>query len=566
MKKINLNPRSHKLTFLLFAILLAAAGFVYQFSYHPQEAQAGGEHNLSGYAWSDNIGWISFNCTNTNSCAASNYGVNVDGAGNISGQAWSDNVGWISFNIADTGSCPTAPCQARLDRQSGGVDGWARALGGGSSQSGGWNGWVHLKGATYGVTVNGCTWGGYAWDDINQGWIHFRDNAYFVSGRGTGCQATSSSPPTATLTATPSEITLGNSTTLNWGSTNATTCTGTNFTTNNVTSGTKVVSPTNQTLYVVQCTGPDGLAQAMSEVLVFSGGTNNVSLSANPSSGAAPLTSTLTATISGTETGPVNFYFWWNCGNATTDVNAAETACGALPFPPIGTCASNSSGAACEGVSNTVQKVSNQYSVNSTAKVIAERGSAEPAQAQTGITVSSVGGPLQIISCSAYPNTVQKNDLVTWSAVISGGNGTYTFNWQGTAPLSGQTVNPATISYDSPRTKTGSLTVTSGPESATEPNCGTVTVSNTTMSFWADPSLIDPGRSSQLNWSNSGFSSCSIDQGIGSVNKTSGQKTVNPSKNTTYTLTCISNRDGTFSKSAAVRVRGQPHIEEVKPQ
>lgn len=65
---------------------------------------------LSGYAWNDDIGWISFNCDESshggsNQCATSNYKVQIDSNGNFSGYAWNDIVGWISFNCANDGSC-----------------------------------------------------------------------------------------------------------------------------------------------------------------------------------------------------------------------------------------------------------------------------------------------------------------------------------------------------------------------------------------------------------------------------------------------------------------------------
>ncbi len=64
--------------------------------------------NLSGWAWNDEIGWISFcggqstaNCPGTVS-----YQVNVNpSTGMFTGYAWNDIVGWISFNCADTGLC-----------------------------------------------------------------------------------------------------------------------------------------------------------------------------------------------------------------------------------------------------------------------------------------------------------------------------------------------------------------------------------------------------------------------------------------------------------------------------
>ncbi|MDO8557498.1 MAG: hypothetical protein Q7R98_03490 [Candidatus Jorgensenbacteria bacterium] len=68
-------------------------------------ADASGD--LSGYAWNDTMGWISFSCYNHGNCSPS-YGVSVNGnTGEFSGYAWNDTVGWISFNYTNPGS-PTS--------------------------------------------------------------------------------------------------------------------------------------------------------------------------------------------------------------------------------------------------------------------------------------------------------------------------------------------------------------------------------------------------------------------------------------------------------------------------
>lgn len=69
-----------------------------------------GSGNLSGWAWNDNIGWISFD----NLSVGSSYGyqVKIDGStGDFSGWAWNDVVGWISFNCVNfgPGSCNATP-------------------------------------------------------------------------------------------------------------------------------------------------------------------------------------------------------------------------------------------------------------------------------------------------------------------------------------------------------------------------------------------------------------------------------------------------------------------------
>ncbi len=67
---------------------------------------------LTGFAWNDTIGWISFNCDNssheggTDQCATSDYSVIIDANGDFSGCAWNDTIGWISFNSA--GACSSA--------------------------------------------------------------------------------------------------------------------------------------------------------------------------------------------------------------------------------------------------------------------------------------------------------------------------------------------------------------------------------------------------------------------------------------------------------------------------
>src|SRR3989344_4879314 len=85
---------------------------------------AGSLDNTSGYAWSENIGWISLNSSNcdpdnnnqsngatgcpSTGSAVPNYGVSIyrpsnwsdAEAGKFSGWAWSENIGWVAFDRA----------------------------------------------------------------------------------------------------------------------------------------------------------------------------------------------------------------------------------------------------------------------------------------------------------------------------------------------------------------------------------------------------------------------------------------------------------------------------------
>jgi|GEM_PF-6671185 len=74
--------------------------------------------------------------------------------------------------------------------------------------------------------------------------------------------------PTATLKAEPSSIILGGTSLLTWGSTNATSCTGSGFSTGGATSGTKLVGPSTDTNYAVTCTNANTSATASKAIMV----------------------------------------------------------------------------------------------------------------------------------------------------------------------------------------------------------------------------------------------------------------------------------------------------------
>jgi hypothetical protein len=122
-------------------------------------------HTLIGYAWSENIGAISFSCKNLST--GTDYGVDIDpSTGILSGHAWNSasssypGVGYISFNRAETNVppsndiCTDGTCIAKLDGTK--IKGWARAISacnwdgtkctdsGAGSKAGNWDGWIRL--------------------------------------------------------------------------------------------------------------------------------------------------------------------------------------------------------------------------------------------------------------------------------------------------------------------------------------------------------------------------------------------------------------------------------------
>ncbi|MFA6353785.1 MAG: hypothetical protein WCW93_02550 [Candidatus Paceibacterota bacterium] len=200
------------------------------FCLSPFVVSASSADNMSGYAWSSNIGWISFNCTNLSTCGTgvgqANYGVNKDTSGNLTGYAWSPNIGWIKFGGLSgfpTGN-GTIASDAKVDLDTNKLTGWARACSGmydislnqgvlnntctGMSRTDGWDGWISFSGTGYGVTFDGSAFSSYAWGSEVVGWISF-------SG------VTSNIIPvmTGTLTASICTIELGESnctTNLDW--------------------------------------------------------------------------------------------------------------------------------------------------------------------------------------------------------------------------------------------------------------------------------------------------------------------------------------------------------------
>ncbi|MBI5817346.1 MAG: hypothetical protein HZB09_02875, partial [Candidatus Yonathbacteria bacterium] len=206
-----LKSLRHTLLSITLAVILSVLGGWFIFgggTTETQTASAGSTDNLSGWMWSSNIGWISFNCTNSGeNCGTSNYGVHInesqrfisEGTGDFSGSAWSFNIGWISFDRSKTGNPPSNDIGsgsgpiAQIDWTTGNVSGWARALSGcqdipgvpvsscsstaAGAASGGWDGWIKLGSTSgepnYGVVLNPLTnmFSGYAWGSDVVGWV-----------------------------------------------------------------------------------------------------------------------------------------------------------------------------------------------------------------------------------------------------------------------------------------------------------------------------------------------------------------------------------------------------------
>lgn len=201
----------------------------------------------------------------------------------------------------------------------------------------------------------------------------------------------------------------------------------------------------------------------------------SMSLIASPVLGPPPLTVdfSVDVTYSGNPFDTINYSFWWNCNNSSTDVGTVTAACGVLPSPSAGTCAANAVGYKCNGVLADPQAISNTYisAGTYTIKVIAERGSALPIEARDTITVNPslatcdwtwrqppglgstpsqpVGVNIPSGNISQFANSIgmvirgNDNKVYRQNCIVSGGNCTWNGSWVEINPGAGQLTDSA---------------------------------------------------------------------------------------------------------------------------
>ena len=303
--------------------------------------------------------------------------------------------------------------------------------------------------------------------------------------------------PTVTLTANPTTIMNGGSTTLTWSTTNATSCTASGgWSGTRATSGTETIAAiTASRSYTLSCSGPGGTAAASANVAVAPRPT--VTIMANPptiaSGGSTTLTWSTTNATSCTASGS------WTGARDTSgnEVRSGITAASAFTLT-------------CSGVGGT-----------------------------TAATANVAIAPVPTVSLTANPSSVVSGNTttLTWSStnatscVASG-------SWTGTRGLSGTEVSTSlTAAAAFTLTCTGlggmgaataNVTITAAPQPAP-----TVTIS-------ANPTTVSSGGSTVLTWSSTNATSCTASGGWSGTRATSGTATINSiTANTSFTLTCV---------------------------
>ncbi len=308
-------------------------------------------------------------------------------------------------------------------------------------------------------------------------------------GGGGGGGGGSSTPlPVASLSVSSGAVTSGASVTVTWSSTNATSCTGTNFSTGSATSGSVVVNPTTSTTYTLSCTGAGGTDTETASVTVSSNPAPTATLSVSASSAASGASITVT----------------WSSANATactgTNFNTSSATSGSVVVNPT---TSTTYTVTCTGAGGTDDDVE---------------------------VVTIVPAPVATFSASPSSVTSGSNVTLTWSTTNATACTGTNFS-TGSATSGSVVVNPtATTTY------TLSCTGTGGSDVETE----IVTVSanpTPTATLSATSNSVASGASVTLTWSSSYAASCT-GTNFSTGSATSGSVVVNPTTSTTYTVSC----------------------------
>jgi peptidoglycan/xylan/chitin deacetylase (PgdA/CDA1 family) len=245
------------------------------------------------------------------------------------------------------------------------------------------------------------------------------DDVSLTKNGGTGT-TTPPAAPTLSLTASPQNISSGQSSALTWSTTNATGCTASNgWTGAKATSGTQAVSPAATTTYAMTCTGAGGNVTQQTVIGVTASSTTpppaapTLTFSASPTTVNAGATSTLT--WSSTNAMSCTASNGWTGGKATSGsqlVNPTATTTYALD---------------CSGAGGTVHK-----------------------EASVNVKVATPPPGAPTLTFTASPTTINKgqSSTLTWSTT-NATSCTASNGWTGSKAASGtQAVSPtATTTY-----------------------------------------------------------------------------------------------------------------------
>ncbi|HNS34337.1 MAG TPA: hypothetical protein PKG83_03940 [bacterium] len=139
---------------VLIAIILVLSGILFIDFAGLKAADA--EYELGGWLWTETFGWISLNsdnCVGNSLCFGSgvDYKAIINSSDQISGYGWSEHVGWICFGVNCSGTTPDSGASFAQMDSNGRISGWAKVL---SLDD---DGWIDLG---RGSSISGASWSG----------------------------------------------------------------------------------------------------------------------------------------------------------------------------------------------------------------------------------------------------------------------------------------------------------------------------------------------------------------------------------------------------------------------
>jgi hypothetical protein len=191
--------------------------------------------------------------------------VTLNNDGTLTGFAWSDNVGWVQFGGLSGFpiGAGTVAANAQADLSTGAVTGWVRAITATTTETLGWDGWISLSGTLYtspnfagtgGMTYSSTTgwFTGYAWGSDVVGWVSFASSPVTTLNAPVITPTCSLNASSNTLSSPSQHVTLS------WSSTNAASCSledsvASQYSTATSSSG-LTLTPGVSINYILQCT------------------------------------------------------------------------------------------------------------------------------------------------------------------------------------------------------------------------------------------------------------------------------------------------------------------------
>jgi len=433
------------------------------------------------------------------------------------------------------------------------------------------------------------------------------------------------------LSASPTSITQGNSSTISWTSINATSCTASNgWSGSKATSGYQSVSPLKETTYTLTCTGNGGntsqsvtvnllvidpqfppvpLAPTINNFsaipsIITSGQSVSLSWStSNATSCSASNGWSGKRSTSGSQTFfPVNSptTYTLTCSSSAGSTSQSVTVAVApvlppAPPPPLTLSLSASPASITQGNSSTISWTSiNATSCSASngwsgSKATSGSQSVSPLKETTYTLTCTGNGVSTSQSVTVYLLVIDPQfppDVPTVDIKANGSDGPFTIarnssaniTWTSTGTVSGcsltslgagsDVLNPSQVS---PKGSQNSGNITENTHYSISCNNNSVRDSVTinvppNISFYANPANITSGQSSTLSWVSYSASTCTASGGwsgnkspFGNIPGPGLTETVSPAQTTTYTLSCTGT-GGSASQSVTITVPNQPPV------